>query len=329
MKQTRFEISRRGMLLAAAGTLATPAIVGGLARPAAAAAPLLGVSRPSHFRFKVGGFEVTTIYDGAIQLAGPRPIFGENQSDGDVQALAMDNHLPGDKMEISFTPVMVNTGKELVMFDSGNGAGRRPNAGKVAATLASAGYSAEQVDIVVITHCHGDHIGGLMEDGKPLFPNARYVIGQVEYDFWSPKEKAESGPLVNAAKLVQSNVVANAAKMSFLKPDGEVTAGIRAVGAFGHTPGHMGYHVESEGKRFVIWADTTNHFVVSLQRPDWHVRFDMNKDDAVASRKKMLDMVAADKLLATGYHMPFPAVGYVVKHGSGYRWVPAGYEIML
>jgi glyoxylase-like metal-dependent hydrolase (beta-lactamase superfamily II) len=194
--------------------------------------------------------------------------------------------------------------------------------------MASAGYKPEQVDVVVITHMHGDHIGGLMREGKPVFPNARIVTGETEYDFWSKPDRL-SGATEGTAKLVQANVVPLAEKTTFLKDGGEVVPGIRAVAAFGHTPGMMGYHVESDGKRFMIFADVTNHYVVSLQKPEWHVRFDMDKDAAVATRKRVLDMLAADRIPASGYHMPFPAVGFVEKAGDGYRWLPASYQLRV
>ena len=118
-------------------------------------------------------------------------------------------------------------------------------------------------------------------------------------------------------------------KFSFIKPDGEVVPGIHAVDAHGHTPGHMAYHIESDGRRLLLWADAINHYVASLQRPDWHVRFDMDKEGAAAARKRILDMVSAEKIPATGYHMPFPAIGYIETSGDSYRWVPASYQLRL
>ncbi|MBI4184726.1 MAG: MBL fold metallo-hydrolase [Proteobacteria bacterium] len=328
MSGERPALSRRTMLIGTAAAALAPLAGAAVPRPARAAAPMLGAAHPTHYRFKLGAFEITTIWDGAVGLAGPHPIFGNDQPAAEVQKLAEEARLPKDRMAISFTPVMVNTGRELVMFDSGNGAGRRPNAGRLAASLGSAGFSPDQVDVVVVTHCHGDHIGGLMEGGKPLFANARYVIGRVEYDFWSARERAD-GPVATNAKLVQSNVVPLAPKMTFLEPEGEVAGGIRAVGAYGHTPGHMAFHLESEGKRFLIWADTSNHYVASVGRPDWHVSFDMDKAMAVATRRRILDMAATDRLPVTGYHMPFPAVGFVERKDTGYRWLPASYELNL
>jgi len=317
-------LTRRGALGAAAGlAAAAPLLSAGMLTPAFAAAPMLGPSRPAVFRFPLGRFEVTTIFDGAIQLDGPHPIFGQDQDAAAVAAYAEANNLPGQRMEIGFTPVIVNTGNELVLFDTGNGAGRRPNAGALTARLAEAGYSADQIDLVVLTHLHPDHIGGLMEDGKPAFPNARYVTGQMEYDFWSKPDMAENG----VGKLVQSNVVPVAEKMSFLGNEGAVASGITAVAAFGHTPGHMAYHIESEGKRLLLIADSCNHYVMSLQRPDWHVRFDMDKEAAAAARKNVLGMAAADGIPITGYHMPFPAVGFVEAMGDGFRWNAVSYQM--
>ncbi|MFN4088493.1 MAG: MBL fold metallo-hydrolase [Alphaproteobacteria bacterium] len=322
-----FRLTRRAALVATVGgAVAAPFIQrGGLVQ---AAAPQRGPARPHFYRFKVGAFEVTTLLDGYIQLDGPHPIFGENQPADAVQAYASENRLPPDRMEISFTQVLVNTGDQLVLFDAGNPEARRPTAANLTAAMAAAGYDPSQVDVVVVTHMHPDHIGGLMRDGKPVFPNARLVTGETEYDFWSKPERL-SGPTENAAKLVQANVVPLADKTTFIKDGAEVVPGIRAMAAFGHTPGQMAYHVESDGKRFLIFADVTNHYVMSLQRPDWHVRFDMDKEAAVATRKRVLDMLAADGIPATGYHMPFPAVGYVEKAGEGYRWVPASYQLNL
>ncbi|MGI9500777.1 MAG: MBL fold metallo-hydrolase, partial [Geminicoccaceae bacterium] len=161
-------ISRRNLFKGTAAAGVSLAATGALTGPAHAGAPLLGPERPNYYRFDLGDFEVTTLLDGAIQLDGPHPIFGENVEAAEVRALAEKNFLPPDRMAIGFTPVIVNTGEQVIMFDSGNGAARRPDAGKLAELLESAGFAASEIDIVIITHFHPDHIGGLMEDGAPL-----------------------------------------------------------------------------------------------------------------------------------------------------------------
>ncbi|MEM0943686.1 MAG: MBL fold metallo-hydrolase [Pseudomonadota bacterium] len=316
-------LSRRTMLQGSAALAAATGL------SAQAAAPMLGVCRPTHYRFKIGAFEVTTIQDGAVQIPGPHPIFGENATVDEVQDLAAANFLPRTELEIPFTVTLVNTGAELVLFDAGNGGvtGRRPNAGLLVERLAGAGYSADQVDKVVMSHFHPDHIGGLMEDGAPAFPNASYVMPAAEYDFWSPPEKAEAEATARVGKLVQSNVVPLAEKTQMITPGETVASGIEAVDAHGHTPGHTCYHIESEGKRLMLIADLSNHYVVSLQRPDWHVRFDMDKEGAVAARKRILGLIAADQIPMVGYHMPGSAVGFLTGDGEGFHWEAASYQL--
>lgn len=321
------EMSRRAVLAGGAILTAAPMIAGN-ASPAAAQMPLFGPIRPAVYRVRLGGFEISTVLDGAIQMDGPVGTFGVNQPEDEVKKFAADHLLPETRMENSFTPVIVNTGREVILFDTGNGAARRPDAGKLAATLDIAGFKADQISIVVITHCHGDHIGGLVESGNPTFPKARYVISQAEYDFWSNKDRL-TGPTEANGKLVQTNVVPLAEKMTFLQPGQDVVTGITSLDASGHTPGMLAFNVESEGKRIMIMADTTNQSVMSLEKPDWHVRFDMDKEKGAATRKRLLDMLANEKVAFTGYHMPFPAIGYVERADSSFRWVAHTYQLRV
>lgn len=329
---TRPTLNRRTLLagtaaLGASGTALGAAVLPGAAR---AAAPMQGASVPSHYRFALGDFEVTTILDGAVELPGPHPIFGENVTQEEVAALAQENFLPADKMEIGFTVTVVNTGSEVVLFDSGNGdIGRRPNAGLLVERLAAAGFSADQIDVVALTHFHPDHIGGLTEAGAPAFPNARYVMPAAEYDFWSNEELVFNDALSRTATLVQDKVVPMADKATMIAPGDAVVSGIEAIDSAGHTPGHTAYHIESGGERLVLIGDVSNHYVVSLQRPDWHVRFDMDKEAAVAARKSLLGMIAADRVPFVGYHMPFPSVGYLEAMGDGFRHVPVSYQLRV
>ena len=313
-------ISRRKVLLGATvGALAASTPIA--TRSALAKADMKGIDIPVHARFKLGEFEVTTLLAGQRTVPGdPQGTFAMNVEKAEFEKVSKDHFLPVDTAKFYFTPTVVNTGNELVLFDTGLG-GETPG---ILAALQSAGYSADQIDIVVITHMHPDHIGGLMTGGNPTFPNARYVTGTKEYDFWSPM-----GADNRIGKLMISNVKPLAEKMTFVKGGDSVVSGITAVEAHGHTPGHMCYSIESSGQQLMLLADLANHYVWSLAYPDWEVRFDADKAAAAASRRKVLGMAAADRVPIIGYHLPFPALGYVETRGDGFRYVPATYQLQL
>jgi glyoxylase-like metal-dependent hydrolase (beta-lactamase superfamily II) len=325
---TLFGIGRRALLSSAGlGIIAAPAILSG--RAFAQENKNLAINRvtpPDIHKFKVGTFQVLVVKDGARASGNPGETFGTNQSAETVGKLLTSNFLPADQFVNSFSPTLVDTGSDVILFDTGLGkAGRNQGTGRLIEGLAAAGYMPEDITIVVITHMHGDHIGGIMEDGKPAFPKARYVAGETEYNFWTDAARAGT-PAEGNQKAVLANVKPLAEKTTFLKDGGEVVSGINAIAAPGHTPGHMIFNIESTGKRLLLTADTANHFVLSLQKPEWEVRFDMDKAKAAESRKMVFDMVATDRIAFLGYHMPFPAVGYAEKYESGYRFVPKSYQ---
>lgn len=323
----------RRTLLASAGALALAPLAGAaLSGPARAAAPKLGPAQPRHARYKIGAFEMTVVADSEVFIDGPYPIIGANDEESAVRALMRENLLPEAKYQPGFTPTVVNTGREVVLFDTGNGQNGfvpRPAGGWLAAGLAPAGIRPEEVDVVVLSHGHPDHVGGLIEDGKPLFPNARYAIGAVEYDFWAPEGK-HSGDLETFAAVFRANTKGLAERFRLLKPGDDVVPGIRAVEAYGHTPGHLNFVIESEGQTIYYWADCAHHQVASLARPDWHCVFDADKEQAAATRKRVYDMLAGNRWPVIGYHMPFPSVGYVERTGPGaYRWLAHTYQLGL
>ncbi len=300
------------------------AMTAGAALPFAAAAPRLAsagghaAAGPKTNTFSLGGFTVSTLLAGTRTVTDdPQGIFGMNVSEEEFDTVSRNNFISAEAAQFFFTPTIVNTGNETVLFDTGL------NAGGIAAAVEAAGSSAEDVDVVVITHMHGDHIGGLAgDDGTPTFPNARYVTGQAEFDHWSGTDNENFA----------NKVAPLAEKMEFIGDGGSVASGITGMAAFGHTPGHMVYMLESDGEQMVIMADSTNHYVWSLAYPDWEVRFDMDKEAAAATRRRLLGMLAADRIPMIGYHMPFPAMGYVAEggpDGAAFHYVPATYQFMM
>jgi glyoxylase-like metal-dependent hydrolase (beta-lactamase superfamily II) len=294
-----------------------------------------GEMQPAIYRFRLGSFEVASILDSKIIREGLTPSHGGEPLAAEVRALARANRIDPDRYEHPFIPSLVNTGRELVLFDTGNCAlqreydqlrGRLPE-GLLVERLAQAGYKPQDVDVVVITHGHPDHIGGLVKGSKPVFPNARYVFGAAEFDFWKRGNVREARKL--NLELFMKIAVPLADRASFIQAGEEVVPGIRAIDAAGHSPGMLAYLIESEGKRLLNWADTCGHYVVSIQRPDIHLDVDDDKEKAAATRKRILDMVATDEIFVVGFHMPFPGIGFVERTGAGYRWVPHGYQLNL
>lgn len=306
-------LSRRQALLAGAALPLAAGLLGAAAPRAHAAADRQGPAFARFHRFALGDFEVTTLLSGSRTVASPQEIFGTNVPAEEFAAASEAAFLPTDRAQFFFTPTLVNTGAELVLFDTGN------DPAGIATALEAAGHSPDQVDIVVLTHMHGDHIGGLSGEAGETFANARYVTGSVEHNHWS--QAGDEG--------FDTKVRPLAERTTFLDDGGAVVSGITAVGAFGHTPGHMAFMVESGGQGLMLIADTANHYVWSLAHPDWEVRFDADKAAAAETRHRILGRIAADRLPFIGYHMPFPALGYVEAQGDGFRYVPASYQLMM
>src|SRR5215831_12404014 len=265
--------------------------------------------------YKVGAAEVTALYDGIWEKPDD-PAFIANASVEEVKA-----GLPADFVSIPFTVVVVKTGGKTIMCDSGTGGQVQPTAGKLMANMKAAGIDPTKIETILISHCHPDHIFGLMEKdtNKPLYPNAELIISDVEYKFWTDPAVIDRLPEARKglARRIQA-VFPTWKNIRQVEGEAEVAPGIRFVSAPGHTPGHRAFHLASGAMELMISNDTAYVPALVVANPGWHGVYDQDAAMAEASRRKLLDRVIADKAMICGYHFPFPCAGTIAKDGSGY-----------
>ena len=323
------QISRRTVLTGAAA-----ASVAALAAPTPtlAATPPTGKQAPSFYRSKLGDFEITVVNDGARPIPLP-PAFVRNVSNAEVLAAAEAAYMPKGSIVAPFNPIVVNTGAKLVLIDTGYGPGIAPTVGLLPATLAAAGIDPKAIDIVLISHMHGDHILGLKTpDGALAFPNAEIKVPAVDWTYWMSDENMSKAPegFQKASFGFNRKIFSNLAdKVTRYDWGKEVAPGTTAVESSGHTPGHTSFVITSGSGRLFFTGDVVNVPELFLRNLDWQVMFDSEPDKAVVTRRRVFDMAAAEKVLVSGYHFPFPGLGYIEKAGTGYRLVPAAWNPVL
>ncbi|MGA2891902.1 MAG: MBL fold metallo-hydrolase [Xanthobacteraceae bacterium] len=315
-------LTRRALLAGSAAALAAGAA------PVAADAPPAGIASPGIYRYKIGSYELTALYDGIWY----RPIgdsFIRNARFADVEQALDQAFMPHDKLATPFTTLIVNTGKKLVLLDTGTGGQIAPSAGVLRDNLSAAGIDPKAVDQIVISHFHPDHINGIKDkDNALIFPNAEIMVPAPEWAFWM-----DDGNLTAAAddlKLTfrnQRRIFADIAKqVTRFEPGKEVAPGVVTLPAPGHTPGHTVFVIHSGEQSLLVLSDTAQHPAVFARHPDWQAAFDIDGAAAVATRKRIFDRAAADRMLVTGYHFPFPACGHLIKTASGYEHVPVEWQ---
>lgn len=284
-------------------------------------------TRPNVYQFKFGESTITTLLEGYVTRDDLHPFVATNAEANDVEALAKRHHLPFPKLEHGFVTTLIQTKDTLIAFDPGFGENApMPTAGYFHNSLALAGYSEADIDMVVISHSHPDHIGNLMTGGEPTFPNAEIVFGRTEFDYWNRGENISDMRKPTLA-MFQKVAVPLKDKMRFIEPEETIVSGLTAIDAFGHSAGHLVFHFEDGDKQLLMLNDTVAHCVASFAHPEWHFSMDDDPDAAAVSRRRLLDMAASEALPIVGFHMPFPALGYVEKSGNGFAYKPALYQL--
>ena len=321
-------VTRRTMLAAppalAAASMTNQVFAQNQATPAAqTAAPTASQQAPGFYRYKVGDIEVTAINDGFARR--PLENFVRNAELADVKKAMQDAFLPPDALPITFTTLVLNTGGRLVLIDTGNGDMGAPTSGTWMTNFRAAGFDPARVNTIVISHFHGDHINGLRrKDGIAVFPNAEVMVSAPEWAFWMDDAKMGQAPegLKPNFQNVRRVFGPMAKDVKQYEAGKEIVPGVTAVAAYGHTPGHVAYVVSSGNGKLMVMSDVTNHPALFVRNPDWAVVFDQDADQARATRRKLLDMAATERVQVSFYHAPFPATGHIGKDGNRFQFVP-------
>jgi glyoxylase-like metal-dependent hydrolase (beta-lactamase superfamily II) len=317
---TLLKPSRRDLLKMAA---AAPAF----ALPATARAELGAPQggNPTHFSFSVGDARLTVVSDGYFRL--PTDGLGVNADPAEVQAFLKRHFLSPDLGYSHTNHLYVEIGDAKVLVDVGSGSRfMADTAGRLMGNLERAGIDPSEITHVVITHAHPDHVWGIIDDfEEAILPDAEHLMGEAEHDFWmqdglvNQVEPEMQQFVVGAVNSIEADGV----EWTLVQDGHEVVPGLTMFDTPGHTPGHMSLRVDSGDRSLIALGDSMSHAYTNFAHPDWYNGFDADGAQTVATRKRLLDMAAEDRIAVLGYHFPFPGVGHVQRDGDAYRFIPA------
>jgi glyoxylase-like metal-dependent hydrolase (beta-lactamase superfamily II) len=302
----------------------------GILEADAAPPALKGPQAGGYYRFAIGEIEAIVISDGGLSFQPIQPTWAPEASKEELEGMLRSAFLPTDKLNLDVNTLLLKTGGELVLVDTGAASLFGPTLGKMAERLSAAGVQPAQVTGVVLTHAHGDHYGGLLDGaGKPVFPNATYFASKTEVDYWTGPD-----PDMSKLRIPEENKKAFAAnakrylgaikdRLTPVSAGQKILPGVEVLSAPGHTPGHIALLVSSGKEALLNAADTVHHHVLMFAHPEWTSYFDSDPKLGAETRRKLLDRAATDGLRVLGYHLPFPGIGHVrTAKGGGFKWLP-------
>jgi len=309
--------------------ITTAAILLSLAASSAfAAAPMAKTPAPGYYRFMLGNFEVTALSDGTVDL----PVDQLLHEPAAKTVAALDHAFQKTPQETSDNAYLINTGKRLILIDTGAGDLFGPTLGKLMGNLKASGYTAADVDDILLTHMHPDHIGGLAKNSVIQFPNAIVHAERDEENYWLSETNLAKAPDASKAffkdAMAEVDPYVKAGKFRPFKGDVALLPGVSSYTSFGHTAGHTSYMIESQGQKLLVMGDLIHVPAVQLDHPNVTISFDTDPKEAAASRIRVFSQVARDKTLVAGAHIPFPGLGHLRTTGASYQWVPVNFSRM-
>ncbi|VVO78576.1 MBL fold metallo-hydrolase [Pseudomonas fluorescens] len=311
-------------LVKAATTLAVVLAMSG----AMAQAPQVGTQAPGYFRLAVGDYEVTALFDGYNDVS-PKLLQGMSQSQ--IRALLARRSIETPGVQTAFNAFLVNTGKQLILVDTGAGQCIGATAGQLSANMQAAGYKPEQVDTILLTHLHLDHVCGLVDaEKKPVFANATVFAAKAEADYWldpAALAKAPAGAkeFFRIARDSTAPYVAGGRFKTFAAGQSPLPGLVEATLEAGHTPGSTTYRFNSQQQSIVFMGDLVHNLAVQFLHPEVSIGFDVNSQQAISSRQAVFSSAAASKTWVTAAHLPFPGIGHITFEGKHFQWVPVEY----
>ena len=271
------------------------------------------------YRFKIGAYECVSIMDGTAEIEA-RSLFANAKKEHLEQAFR-EHNVQQERVVTPIICMMVNTGRHQVLIDTGCGTGALPMSGKLLQNLRAEGMEAKEVDMVVLTHGHWDHLGGNTdEEGQATFSQARYVMWKDEWNFVT-SETTLGGMEEGGATFIRQNLVSIQDRFELMEQEKEILPGIGVVAAPGHTVGHIAVAVLSGNEEMLCLGDAAIH-PIHVEHPEWHTGFDDVPQQAIRARGRLLERAAEEGALIFAPHFPFPGVGHVIKGGGGWQWQP-------
>lgn len=287
-------------------------------------------SNAGYYRFRVGDIQATVVSDGNI--SGPPRVYASDAAEADLRTVLTRAFLPADIMTLNLNTLLIETSGRLVLIEAGAGQTMGSNGGRLFDNLAMIGIRAEDIDAVIVSHTHPDHLGNLRSgDGGPAFPRATVFAPKADWDFFvrgepdlsfmpvPPEFRQRFGAAIKrSVEPVQANV-------ELYEAGTEILPGLTTIAAFGHTPGMVSFLVHSGNDQLLLTADLAYHPLVNIDNP-WRPGPDRDKDAALEARRRIFDRAAAERLTVLGFHFPFPGLGHMLRTDGGYAWVPAGWQ---